>query len=374
MSIISYTKDHLLFRDRIRKFCQEKISPQVDLWEANGIVPREIWKEMGKKGFLCTWASPQYGGMGGDFLYSVIALEEMARTNQYGLDAFLHSDIVAPYIAAYGTDAQKETYLPGCISGDTILAVAMTEPGAGSDLASMSMTGEEKGDTAVLNGTKTFISNGILCDLVVVAACDPLVDDRRRAVSLYLVENGTPGFTKGKTMKKLGVHSQDTSELFFSNCRIPLENRLGPKGAGFGILMEKLQQERLLVATLAVCMAEFILEWTLSHLKGDGMPPLSESALFSLAEHATEVNIGRVFVDSLVAEHMGQKDVMVKTCMAKYWASDMANQVASGCLELMGSQGMTENCPIVRTFRDLRVFKLFAGTNEIMKLVVSRSL
>ncbi len=378
MELLPYTDDHRRFREEIRDFCEREVSPFVDLWEKDGLVPRQTWKKMGERGFLCTWAPPRYGGRGGDFLHSIVALEEMARTNHYGLDAFLHSDIVAPYIASYGSEAQKERYLPGCVSGDIILAVAMTEPGAGSDLASLSMTAVEDGGAAVLNGAKTFISNGLLCDLVVTAARDEGIEDRRGAISLYLVESGFPGFSRGKGMKKLGARSQDTAELFFSGCRVPLENRLGEKGAGYPMLMEKLQQERLLVAVLAVCKAEYALSWTTERLKGGPhggkKHGLSPAARFALVEMETELRLGRTFVESLILSHMAKKDITGPTCMAKYWASDMANRVASSCLDLLGAEAAAESCPIARTFRDLRVFSIFAGTNEIMKVVAAKSL
>lgn len=374
MEILPYTREHLLFRERIRGFCQKEVVPHVEKWEKDGIVDRQIWKKMGSQGFLCTWADPCYGGMGGDFLYSIIALEEMARTNHYGLDAFLHSDIVTPYIAAYGNDEQKDKYLPGCVSGDIVTAVAMTEPDAGSDLASMGMTAEEKGGLTYLNGVKTFISNGLSCDLAVTAARDPLCENRHAAVSLYLVESGFEGFSRGRPAKKLGVHSQDTAELYYQNCKVPLQNLLGKKGAGFSMLMEKLAQERLLVAVLAACKARLALEQTIGLLKNRADKPLSQAESFALVEMTTELELGRVFVERLVLEHMAGRDIAARVCMAKYWASEMANRVVCRCLDLIGLEAMSEACPVVRTFRDLRVFKIFAGTNEIMKVVAAKSL
>ncbi|MDI6797954.1 MAG: acyl-CoA dehydrogenase family protein, partial [Desulfatibacillaceae bacterium] len=319
MEILPYTREHLLFRERIRDFCQKEVAPHVQQWEKEGIVDRRIWKKMGSQGFLCTWAAPCYGGMGGDFLYSIIALEEMAKTNHYGLDAFLHSDIVTPYIAAYGNDEQKEKYLPGCISGDIVTAVAMTEPDAGSDLASMTLTAEEREGLVCLNGVKTFISNGLSCDLVVTAARDPHCPNRHAAVSLYLVESGFEGFSRGRGAKKLGVHSQDTAELYYQSCKVPLQNLLGKKGAGFAMLMEKLAQERLLVAVLAACKARFALEQTIEILKQESKGPLSQAQSFALVEMSTEVELGRVFVERLVLEHMAGKDITARVCMAKYW-------------------------------------------------------
>jgi alkylation response protein AidB-like acyl-CoA dehydrogenase len=333
---------------------------------------------MGRAGFLCTAVDPAYGGRGGDFRYSVIALEEVARTNHYGLDAFLHSDIVVPYIEAYGSREQKENYLPGCVQGDIITAIAMTEPDAGSDLAAMVTTAEEVDGTVTLDGTKTFISNGVICDLVVVAAKDPTADRPHKAISLYLVEAGTPGFEKGPAMEKLGVRSQDTNELYFSKCRIPAANRLGEKGDGFKMLMAKLQQERLLVAMQGLTRAAFCFHWTLDHFRGTTGASNKETAdqatRFALAEMATGLTIGHTFLDTLIVDHMAGKNVVEKISMAKYWLTDLANQVCGRALELLGTRGLSETCPIVRTFRDVRVMPIFAGTNEIMKTIIAKDL
>jgi len=378
MEILHYTEEHKQFRKRLRDFCQSEILPNAQKWENDGIVPKGIWRKMGREGFLCTWVAPEYGGLGKDFLYSVIVLEELTRTNHYGLDTFLHSDIVVPYIDSFGSEKQKKKYLPGCVSGDIITAVAMTEPDVGSDLASMTTAAVEEGEDVILNGTKTFISNGFNCDLVVVAAKDMAVENPYQAISLYLVEAGTPGFKKGEPLQKLGVHSQDTNELFFTNCRIPTKNRLGNKGSGFPKLMEKLQQERLLVAILAKTMAEFILEWTIDHLQkmnaNNCSKHIPQAIQFALIEMATEVKLGKTFLEKLIADHMEGKHIVTETSMAKYWNTEMANRIADRCLNLCGEFGMLEACPIARTFRDVRVTTIFAGTNEIMKGIVAKSL
>jgi alkylation response protein AidB-like acyl-CoA dehydrogenase len=333
---------------------------------------------MGREGFLCTAILPEYGGLGGDFLFAVIALEEMTRTNHYGLDAFLHSDIVVPYIDSFGSDAQKYKYLPGCVCGDIITAVAMTEPDVGSDLSAMATTAIEDDDVVIINGVKTFISNGVNCNLVVIAAKDPAVENPYQAISLYLVEEGTPGFKKGIPLPKLGVHSQDTAELFFSNCRVPKENRLGEKGTGFMILMEKLQQERLLVAILANTMAAFALAWTIESMRtqstSNGSGKLSQTVRFSLVEMSTEIKLGRTFLEKLIVDHMEGRNIVTETSMAKFWNTEMANRVVGGCLDLCGEMAMLESCPVVRTFRDVRVTPIFAGTNEIMKSIVAKNM
>lgn len=378
MNILHCTQEHIRFRERLRNFCKEQIIPFIDQWEKNGLVPREVWRKMGREGFLCTAISPEYGGLGGDFLFSVIALEEMTRTNHYGLDAFLHSDIVVPYIDSFGSDEQKRKYLPGCVRGDIISAVAMTEPDVGSDLSAMTTTATEEEDVVVINGVKTFISNGSNCDLVVVAAKDPAVENPYQAISLYLVVEGTPGFKKGAPLQKLGVHSQDTAELFFSNCRVPKKNRLGEKGTGFIKLMEKLQQERLLVAILANTMASFAFDWTVESLRSqntsNGSGNLSQATRFSLVEMNTEIKLGRTFLEKLIADHMEGRNIVSETSMAKFWNTEMANRVVGSCLDLCGEMAMLESCPLVRTFRDVRVTPIFAGTNEIMKSIVAKTM
>ena len=224
--ILPFTKEHLMFKEAFSKFVANEMVPEYDKWEENHVVDREIYKKMGDYGYLCTWADEKYGGVGADFLYSAIITEEMARQGVRGCFSWLHSDIVGPYLDTFGTEEQKEKYLPGCVSGDTILAVAMTEPGAGSDLASMRTSAVKDGDEYVLNGSKTFISNGSLADLVIVAAkTDPKAGNR--GITLFLVEDGTPGFTKGNLIPKVGLHAQDTAELFFEDCRVPASNVLG---------------------------------------------------------------------------------------------------------------------------------------------------
>jgi alkylation response protein AidB-like acyl-CoA dehydrogenase len=379
MQIINYTEAHEAFRENMRHFLDQEILPHVTQWEADHLVPESFWRKMGEKGFLCTDISPEYGGRGGDFLYSVIATEEMMRTNHTGLISPLHSDIVVPYIATYGSTIQKKKYLPGCVSGDIISAVAMTEPDAGSDLASMTTTAVEEGDEVVINGSKTFISNGVNCGLVIIAAKDPEAAIPHKSLSLYLVENGTPGFKKGRQLEKMGMHSQDTAELFFTDCRIPVANRLGEKGQGFIMLMQKLQQERLISALMCQARTEWMLEWTTAYCRktdDDNQRPLSkrQANQFALAEMATETRISRSFVDKLVVDHMDKKDVVVETSMAKYWTSDLAKRVIGRCMDLVGLFALNEKCPLERAFRDLQVTSIFAGTNEIMKRIISRSL
>ena len=376
MDIITYTAEHNIFRESLRKFLDKEIVPHVEEWEEAGIVPRSAWKKLGEQGFLCTDVPEEYGGSGGDFLYSVIVCEELVKSNFSGLAASLHSDICVPYISAFASEQQKRKYLPGCVYGDIITAVAMTEPNAGSDLAAMKTTAVEDGDQIVLNGQKTFISNGINCDLVIVAARDPSVQQQHQAVDLYLVEAGTPGFEKGKQIKKIGWHSQDTAELYFTDCRIPRENRLGDKGSGFLKLMMKLQQERLVCAIGAVIAAEFMLDFTIKYCRERNAfgRPISkfQHVQFEIVEMATETKLGRTFIDKLIVDHLEGKNIVVEVAMAKYWTTDMAFRVADRCLQLHGGYGYCDEYPISRAWRDIRVTRIFAGTNEIMKGIAAK--
>jgi len=376
MEIISYTEAHRIFREAVRKFCEKEVIPHADAWEEAGIVPKLVWRKMGEQGFLCMDVPEAYGGYGADFLYSVILIEELTRTGNTGLAAPLHSDIVVPYITSFASEELKQKYLPGCVSGDVITAIAMTEPNTGSDLSAIRTTAVADGDHVVINGQKTFTSNGINCDLLVLAAKDPAVDNPYQAIDLYLVEAGTPGFEKGNQIKKVGWHSQDTAELFFSDCRIPKENRLGQKGSGFMMLMEKLQQERLVCCVMAVTAAERMLDMTIAYCKertAFGRPISSfQNSQFRIVEMATEIRLGRTFVDKLVMDHVEGANVVVNVSMAKYWTTEMAMRVADGCVQLHGGYGYCEEYPIARAWRDARVMSIFAGTSEIMKGIAAK--
>jgi acyl-CoA dehydrogenase len=376
MEILNYSEEHRIFRNSLRRYLEKEVIPHVEEWEEAGIVPKSAWQGMGAQGFLCMGVPEEYGGLGADFLYSVIVTEEMVRTNHSGLAASLHSDIIVPYIVAFASEEQKRRYLPGCVSGDIITAIAMTEPNTGSDLAAMRTTAVADGDDFVINGQKTFISNGINCDLLILAARDPAEQNPHAAVDLYLVEAGTKGFEKGKKIKKVGWHSQDTAELYFTDCRIPQANRLGDKGTGFLKLMLKLQQERLVCAIAAVAAAELILEITIRYCKERTAfgRPLSkfQHTQFELVEMATEVKLGRTFLDKLIAEHMEGRNIVVEVSMAKYWTTDMACRTADRGVQLFGGYGYCEEYPIARAWRDTRVMRIFAGTNEIMKTIAAR--
>ena len=376
MEILRYTEKHNAFRERLRGFLEKEITPYGDQWEKDGIVPKEAWQKMGQAGFLCPDVGVEYGGLGGDFLYALIAAEEMTQTRITGLATPLHSDIVVPYISSFGSEELKMKYLPGCVSGDIVTAVAMTEPGAGSDLANIATTAVEEDEEVVIDGSKTFISNGLNADLVVVAAKDPAVENPYEALSLYVVEAQTPGFSTGRHLEKMGMWSQDTAELFFSKCRIPKKNRLGDKGMGFLMLMDKLQQERLVCAIMGVTGAERIVEWTLDYCKQTTVSgkPLSKSQAvqFALVEMTTDIKLGRTFVEKLVADHIEKKEIIVETSMAKYWTTEMLNRVANRAMDLCGNFGTLEECRIVRAWRDAKIMTIFAGTNEVMKNIAAK--
>ncbi|MEB2285051.1 MAG: acyl-CoA dehydrogenase [Polyangiaceae bacterium UTPRO1] len=372
-----FSREHELFREQFKKFCEREITPNVDRWEEQRIVDRDTWKRAGEQGYLCPMLDPKYGGSGVDFGYAAIINEEIVRAGSSGFTAGLHSDIVVPYIDSYGNEAQKERWLPGCAAGDTITAIAMTEPNTGSDLASIKTTAVRDGDSYVINGQKTFISNGILCDLVIVAAkTDP--ESRHGGVSLIVVENGTAGFEKGRKLNKMGMHSQDTAELHFSDCRVPVGNLLGEEGQGFYYLMEKLQQERLVCAIGAQAGMETVLAETVKYAQerqAFGKPIAKfQNTQFKLAEIATEVEIGRVFVDRLIEEHIKGTPIIKETSMAKWWVTEMCKRNIDLCLQFFGGYGFMEEYQICRAYRDARVQTIFAGTTEIMKIIIAKSM
>jgi len=374
-----YTGEHQIFRESVRRYFEKEVTPHADLWEKEGIVPKDAWKKFGSQGFLCPWLPEEYGGSGADFLYSFILAEELARTHCGGFFFPLHSDIIVPYLFTYGNDEQKQRWLPGCVTGDCITALAMTEPGTGSDLAAIRTTAVKDGDSYVINGQKTFISNGINCDLVIVAARTNLnAASPYEGMSLIVVEDGTPGFEKGCKLDKIGLHSQDTSEMSFVDCRVPAKNLLGAEGHGFYFLMEKLQQERLVCAMGSQVGAEEALRLTIEYTKTREAfgRPISrfQYISFELAKMATEVEVGRAFLESLLIDHLeGRKDVK-KASMAKYWICEMLNRVVGQCVQFHGGYGYMEEYPIARMFRDARVQTIYAGTSEIMLLIISRQL
>jgi acyl-CoA dehydrogenase len=374
-----FTEEHHTFRRAFRTFVEREVVPHQERWREAGMVDREVWRKAGEAGFLCPWMAEEHGGSGGDFLHSVIVIEEMHRVYDSGFALSLHSDICVPYLETFGTDEQKKRWLPGCASGDLVTAIAMTEPGTGSDLAAITTSARKDGDSYVIDGAKTFISNGQLCDLVIVAAkTDPDPARAHQGVSLFVVEASAPGFVRGKKLKKMGLASQDTSEMFFEGCRVPAENRLGEEGAGFVYLMQKLQQERLVVAIGAQAIAEQVLADTIAYTKDRkafGKPIAKfQNTQFKLVECATEVEVGRAFLDRLLVEHVQGKYLVKECSMAKLWQTDMACRVIDTCLQFFGGYGYMLEYPVTRAFMDARVQKIFAGTNEIMKIIIAKQM
>ncbi|CAH0344007.1 acyl-CoA dehydrogenase family protein [Bacillus sp. CECT 9360] len=372
-------EDHLLFQQSLRKFLEKEAVPFFDQWEKDGLVPRSFWKKVGGNGFLCPWIDEQYGGLGADFGFSVILAEELGRVGA-GLGGIsLHCDIVAPYIASFGTVAQKEKYLPLFLTGEMISAIAMTEPGAGSDLANIQATAEKKDDHYIINGTKTFITNGYQADFIIVAVKTDLhAKPAHKGISLFIIEKDTPGFSRGKKLEKIGQHASDTAELFFENAIVSTENLIGEEGMGFFYLMQKLQQERLLCAIGAQLSAEDMLFLTLAYIKereafGRKISQF-QNTQFTIAEMATEIQLGRTFVDDLIVKHIQGKDIVTEVSMAKYWITEMAKRASGKCMQLHGGYGYMEEYKIARRYRDIPVTTIFAGSNEIMKIIIAKNL
>lgn len=372
-----FTEEHNIFRESAKRFFENEIAPHAEEWEEKGIVPKETWKKFADQGFLCPWLPEEYGGSGVDLLYSLILMEESVWGRCPGFFFHLHSDIIVHYLYAFGNNEQKEKWLPGCASGDIITALAITEPDTGSDVASIRTTATEDGDHYIINGQKTFISNGINCDLVIVAAkTDTKADPPYNGISLIVVEDGTPGFEKGRKLKKLGLHSQDTAEMAFVDCRVPKKNLLGKEGKGFSYMMIQLQQERLIAAMGSQVMAEAALKITLEYTKERKAfgRPISRFQYnsFELAKMATDVELGRTFVESLIIDHMAGEDIVKKVSMAKYWVCEMAKRIIDKGLQMHGGYGFMDEYEISRMYRDVRVHTIFGGTSEIMLLIISR--
>lgn len=371
------TKEHDLFRKSIRQFLAEEAVPYYDEWEQNHLIPKDFWRKLGEMGYLCPQVEEKYGGLDLDFSFGVVIGEELERVGSGLIGVGLHNDIVVPYIEAYGNEEQKERWLPKCVTGEYITAIAMTEPGAGSDLASIKATAIRDGDHYIVNGQKTFITNGIHTNLAVVAVkTDP--KERHRGVSLLVIEEGTPGFTKGQKLNKVGMHSQDTAELYFEDCRVPVTNLLGEEGKGFTYLMEKLQQERLFVAISAQIAAEDMFELTMNYIKereafGKSISQF-QNTQFKMAEMATQLELGKTFLESLIEDHIAGKDVVTKVSMAKYWITEKARDIATECMQLHGGYGYMEEYKIARRYRDIPVMSIYAGTNEIMKVIIAKNL
>jgi alkylation response protein AidB-like acyl-CoA dehydrogenase len=372
-----YDADHDMFRDTVRKFLQAEAAPHHEQWEMDGMVSDEIWLRAGEQGFLCPTVPEEYGGVGADFRYNCIVNEEVARAGCTGLGWGVHSDVSVPYIIRYGSKEQKKKYLGRCVTGDLITAIAMTEPGAGSDIQGTKTSAVLEGDHYVLNGSKTFITNGLKAGLVIVAAKTD-VSAGSMGISLFLLEDDMVGFTKGKKLQKLGLKAQDTAELFFQDVKVPQENLLGEVGCGFIYLMQNLPQERLTIAVGANGMCQSVLQATVDYTKerkafGTNVAAF-QNTQFKLAEMAAEISSAEVFLDRCTELLLEGTLDTVTASKLKLLATDLQCKVADECLQLHGGWGYMWEYPVCRAFADARVQRIYGGTNEIMKLIISRDL
>lgn len=372
-----FSEEHEIFRASVRTFMEREVAPNIDKWEAASVFDRDLWRKAAAQGLLCPSMPEELGGAGADLLYSVILMEEGARYSNIGLSFAMHSEIVSNYLLHFGSEELKQKYLPRMASGEMVAALAMTEPSAGSDVKAIRTTAVRDGDHYVVNGSKIFISNGSQCDLVIVVAkTDPTLG--AKGVSLLVLEKSMAGFERGKPLKKIGLKSQDTSELFFDNVRVPASNLLGKENEGFIYLMRELPWERLQIAVSAIAAAEAALGWTIDYVKerkAFGQEVIQfQNTRFKLSELKTEIQIGRVFVDRCLGLLLEGKLDATTASMAKYWTSDLQCKVVDACLQLHGGYGYMWEYPIARAWADARAQPIYGGTNEIMKELIARSL
>jgi alkylation response protein AidB-like acyl-CoA dehydrogenase len=375
-----FTEEHDMFRDAFRRFVEKEISPNIAQWERNGIVDRALFRAAGANGFLALQAPEEFGGGGTkDFRFNAIIGEELmyAGTGGAGLGITLHNDITLPYFLELTNADQKGRWLPGICDGSAVTAVAMTEPGIGSDLASMKTTAIRDGDSYIVNGSKTFITNGINADLVITAVkTDP--SQKHKGMSLLVLERGMAGFERGRNLEKIGMHSQDTAELFFTDVRVPVANRLGEEGQGFTLLVRNLAQERLSIAVAGVAAAKAALDWTVEYAKsrqafGQAVASFQNSK-FKLAEVATEVEIGQVFVDRCLEQLNAGQLTVEEAAMAKWWCTELQKRTVDTCVQLHGGYGYMQEYPIARAYVDARITTIYGGTTEIMKEIIGRKI
>ncbi|KHA54053.1 acyl-CoA dehydrogenase family protein [Sulfitobacter geojensis] len=372
-----FTEEHNIFRDQVRRFVEKEVLPYHEQWERDGMVSRDLWRKAGEAGLLCCTVPEEYGGPGGEFLHSVIVLEELSRVGATGPGFPVHSDMTAPYIQAYGSEEQKQKWLPKLVAGELIAAIAMTEPNAGSDLQNIRTRAVCDGDDYVINGQKVFISNGQLADLVVVA-CKTNPEEKAKGVSLIVVETDRVGFRKGRKLEKIGLKAQDTSELFFEDVRVPASNLLGEEGQGFSMMMTKLAQERLVVALRAARAMETALENTIEYTKerqAFGKQVFDfQNSRFVLADMKTKVLANRAFVDQCTETFLNNELDDVTAAAVKLHSTETLGQVVDACLQLHGGWGYIWEYPIARAWADARITRILGGTSEIMKHIIGRSL
>ena len=377
-----FSAEHKMFRDSISEFIEKEIAPNYDEWEKNKQIPKEVWKKLGDLGGLCPMAEEKYGGLGGDFLFQTIVTEELSYRGFSGLLVAVHNDLVYPYIDKFGTEEQKEKWLPKMISGEMITGLAMTEPSVGSNLAGIQTKATKKKNKYIVNGAKTFISNGQNGDLFVTAVrttkTGMISPDPRWGISMLAIPSDAPGFARGRNLDKIGFHSQDTSELFFQDTEVPVENLIGEKNKGWLYMMENLQTERIAVAVGSVAAARGALDITKEYVQTRKIfnKPVAafQNTKFKLAECATDVEIGQSFLDDILERHMKGEDLVKEVSMAKYWCSDMQFRVADKCLQLFGGYGYMKEYPISRHWTDARLQRIYGGTNEIMKVIIAQQI
>jgi acyl-CoA dehydrogenase len=372
-----FSEEHEMFRESVRRFVEKEIVPYHDTWEKDGVVSRDVWRAAGAHGLLCCSVPEEYGGPGGDFLHSTIVIEELAKVGASGPAFALHSDIIAPYIQAYGNEEQKREWLPKAVSGETILAIGMTEPSAGSDLQAIQTRADRDGNHFVINGQKVYISNGQIADLYILACkTDPALGSK--GVSLILVEGDREGFQRGRNLDKLGCHAQDTSELFFEDVRVPITNLLGQEGRGFTQLMQQLSQERLVVAVRCAASIHAALDETLRYTNdreafGRRIADF-QNTRFKLAEVKTTAMVTQTFIDRCIELHMAGKLTSEDAAVAKLHTTEELNRVVDDCLQLHGGFGYMAEVPIAKAWADARMSRIAGGSSEIMKEIISRSL
>lgn len=372
-----FREEHHMFRESVRKFVEKEIVPHHAQWEKDGQVPRELWLKAGEQGLLCCTVPEEYGGLGLDYLFDVVVFEEIWRAGASGPGFLIHADLVATYIMSFGTEAQKRKWLPRMVSGEAIGSLGMTEPHAGSDLKAIRTRAERDGDDFVINGQKVFISNGQMCDILVLATKTNR-DAGAKGVTLFLVEGDRPGFRRGRNLEKLGMHAQDTSELFFDNVRIPAENMLGGEGQGFALMMTKLAQERLAQAVRSATVAETVIDWTVdytSQREAFGKTLFDfQNTQFKLAELRTQATVGRVFTDKCIELFMQGRLDPTDAAMAKMFTTELHCKVVDECLQLFGGWGYMWEYPIARAYADARITKIAGGSIEVMKMIIARSM
>jgi acyl-CoA dehydrogenase len=372
-----FEEEHEIFRDSVARFFQAEIQPCVEGWLETGIVDRDAFRKSGEQGLCLMWADEAYGGLGiEDFRFEQIIIEELAKYGDPGFGLSLHSRLVGPYIGKLGNEEQKARFLPGCVAGETILGIAMSEPGAGSDVAGMRTRAEDKGDHWLLNGSKTYISNGINGDLFVVAA--RTVPDNPHGIGLFLVERDMEGFTRGRNLKKLGLKAQDPAELFFDNVKVPKGNVLGDPTKGFYYLMQFLAEERLIVASGSLAAAEMALGVTIDYVKerrvfGQTVADF-QNTRFVLADMRTRIDVAQAFVDRLVMDHNEGRLSAEVAAEAKLFCTELEGQVTDQCLQLHGGAGYMDEYPISRMYANARVSRIYAGSSEIMKEIIARGM